>query len=57
MNAGPAGTEASTACQPEPAPDVTPTRNDIKAYYANLGFSGPGTGWNPETGTYEPEAL
>jgi hypothetical protein len=33
-----------------------PTQNDIAAYYASIGFFQPGTGWNPETGTYEPEA-
>ena len=56
MNARPASTEAHTACQPDPASDATPAQNDIKAYYANLGFSEPGTEWNPETGMYQPEA-
>jgi hypothetical protein len=52
----PGSAEAYTACQPRPAPGAEPAQNDIKAYYASLGFFTPGTGWNPESGMYEPEA-
>jgi hypothetical protein len=34
---------------------VKPSQDAIRVHYARLGFFTPGTEWNPETGTYEPE--
>ena len=38
-------TEVATACQPKAEPRDTPTANDIKAFYATLGFFTTGE-WN-----------